>query len=100
MFSFFRHIELTCQDILDIKDEDKSTCDEVQVFHELKDTDQFISLYQVGNTPKFVTYCSRSDFGKTRYWFLFQLCIVNSKANRDFFNGMLTFYNTLETLAS
>lgn len=47
MFSFFRHIELTCQDILDIKDEDKSTCDEVQVFHELKDTDQFISLYQV-----------------------------------------------------
>ena len=47
----------------------KSNCDEVQVFHELKDAHQFISSYEVENTLKFLTFYSRTDFGKTGYWF-------------------------------
>ena len=42
MFCFFRRNKLTCRSILDTKHEErdyicKSNCDEVQVFHELKD---------------------------------------------------------------
>ena len=97
MFCFFRRNKLTCRSVLDAKDEQgdhiyKSNCDEVQVFHELKDAHQFIS--------SFATFYSRADFGKTGYWFSFQLCLINSKANREFFNDIMTFCNTRETLVS
>ena len=57
MFCFFRRNKLTCRSILDTKDEardhiHKSNCDEVQVFHALKDANQFISSYEVENTLK------------------------------------------------
>ena len=51
LFKYFRHKRRRERDHIY-----KLNCDEVQVFHELKDARQFILSYEVKNTLKFATF--------------------------------------------